>query len=58
MFHLYYAFYTFIFCKWYLLVYYDIFCPALNKDFHNNNNNTTTTTTTTNNNNNNNNNDK
>ena len=56
MFHLYYAFYTFIFCKWYLLVYYAIFCPALNKDFHNNNN--TNTNTTNNNNNNNNNNDK
>ena len=52
MFHLYYAFYTFIFCRWYLLVYYAIFCPALNKYFQNNNN------TTTNNNNNNNDSDK
>ena len=27
------------FCSWYLLVYYAIFCPTLNKDFNNNNNN-------------------
>ena len=27
------------FCNWYLLVYYAIFCPTLNKDFNNNNNN-------------------
>ena len=26
-------------CSWYLLVYYAIFCPTLNKDFNNNNNN-------------------
>ena len=39
MLHLYYVFYNLNFFSWYLLVYYAIFCPTLNKDFSDNNNN-------------------
>ena len=39
MLHLYFVSLYFYFSSWYLLVYYAIFCPALNKDFNNNNDN-------------------
>ena len=42
------------FCSWYLLVYYAIFCPTLNKDFNNDNNNDNDSNNNNNNNNNNN----
>ena len=39
MLHLHYVFYPFIFCTWYLSVYYTTFCLTLNKNFNSNNNN-------------------